>query len=108
PCMDPQPAAGFLPGGAVTQVRTDAAGKFSGVVLPRGHYEITVSAPERVDVVQSGLTVDTGDSPIAVPAMSPRGLVQFAVREKAKGHPGIPAKLVFKGAGAGTVDPSFH
>src|SRR5262249_44750719 len=31
-CDDPQPAPGFPPGGVVTQVRTDAAGKFSGVV----------------------------------------------------------------------------
>src|SRR5262249_48050963 len=83
-------------------------GRFSGVVLPRGHYEITVSSSERDDVVQSGLTVDAGDNPIAVPTMSPRGLVEFTVREKAKGRPPIPAKLVFKGAGAGTVDPSFH
>jgi hypothetical protein len=108
PCMDPQPAMGFPPGGAVTHVRTDAAGKFSAVILPRGHYEIVVSAPERTDVVQSGLTVDTGDNPIVVPAMSPCGLVEFSVREKTKGRPAIPAKLVFKGAAAGTVDPQFH
>jgi hypothetical protein len=107
-CGDPQPAGGFPPGGAVTQVRTDSSGRFSQVVLPRGHYEIRVSAAERSDVVQSGLTVDSGDNPIVVPPMSPRGLVQFGVREKTKGRPAIPAKLVFKGAAAGTVDPRFH
>ncbi len=107
-CGDPQPAPGFAPGAAVTQVRTDANGKFGGVVLPRGHYEITASSAERTDVVQSGIVVDTGDNPIALPAMSPRGLVRFTVREKGKGRPMIPAKLVFKGAGTGTVDPSFH
>jgi hypothetical protein len=108
-CTDLQPATGFGPGGAVTQVRTDAAGKFSGVVLPRGTYEILVSAPERDDTTLKPIPVDTGDNPITIPTLPPRGLVHFRVREKAKGRPAVPAKLVFKGtAGTGTVDPRFH
>ena len=107
PCVELQPAPGFAHPGAVTQVRTDAAGRFSGVILPRGHYEMTVSAPERDDVVLTGILVDTGDNPVTVPAMSPRGLMSFTVREKAKRRPLVPAKLVFKGA-PGTADPKFH
>jgi hypothetical protein len=108
PCADLQPATGFAHGGAVTHVRTDAAGRFSGVVLPRGVYELVVSAPERDVVVLRGATVDTGDNPVVIPPLSPRGLVRFAVREKAKGRPMLPAKLVFKGAAAGTPDPRFR
>ena len=107
PCVELQPAQGFAHPGAVTQVRTDASGRFGGVVLPRGHYEMTVSAPERDDVVLTGVLVDTGDNPVTIPALSPRGLVRFSVREKAKGRPAIPAKLVFKGT-PGTADPKFH
>jgi hypothetical protein len=106
-CTDLQPATGFGPGGAVTQVRTDAAGKFSGVVLPRGTYEILVSAPEREDKTLKPIPVDTGDNPITIPTLAPRGLLHFRVREKAKGRPLIPAKLVWKGVN-GTQDPRFH
>jgi hypothetical protein len=107
PCNDPTPAAGFPPGGAVTHVRTDAAGAFAGVVVPQGSYELRVSAPERDDVVVAGVTAGPGDTPVTIPPLSARGLVAFTVREKTKGRPTIPAKLVFKGAD-GTPDPRFH
>jgi hypothetical protein len=92
----------------VTHIRTDAAGVFSGVVLPRGVYELVVSAPERDDVTLRGVTVDTGVNTVSIPAMSSRGFIQFTVREKILGRLLMPAKLVFKGAGGGTVDPRFR
>jgi hypothetical protein len=107
PCTDPTPAAGFAPGNAVTQMRTDATGAFAGVVVPQGRYELRVSAPERDDVVVGGITAGGGDTAVAIPAMSARGRVAFTVREKTKGRPAIPGKLVFKGAD-GTPDPRFH
>jgi hypothetical protein len=107
PCVDPTPTTGFGPGGAVTHVRTDAAGVFSGVLVPHGRYELRVSAAERADVVVSGVTVGAGDTVVTVPPLSARGLVRFAVREKVRGRPTIPAKLVFKGVD-GTTDPRFN
>jgi hypothetical protein len=107
PCIDPIPTPGFGVGGAVTHVRTDESGAFAGVVVPQGVYELLISAPERDDVVVSGVTVGPGDTSVHIPAMTSRGLVAFTVREKAKGRPAIPAKLVFKGAD-GTPDPRFR
>ena len=107
PCVDPTPTEGFGPAGAVTQVRTDPSGTFSSVVVPQGRYELRVSAHERDDVVVTDITVGAGDTRVTIPAMTPRGLVGFTVREKAKGRPAIPAKLVFKGVD-GTPDPRFH
>jgi len=103
-CDDPMPAAGFGPGGHVTHVRTESDGTFSGVVLPQGDYEIRVSAAERDDVVVGPVTVGTGNTQVAIPDLTARGLLRFAVREKRKGKPALPAKLVLHGTG-GTPDP---
>jgi hypothetical protein len=106
-CVDPTPVGGFGPGGAVTHVRTDPSGAFSGVVVPQGSYELRVSAPERDDLVVGPVAVAGAQATVPIPAMSARGLVRFTVREKTKGRPLIPAKLVLKGA-EGTADPRFH
>ncbi|HWP66491.1 MAG TPA: CehA/McbA family metallohydrolase, partial [Candidatus Limnocylindria bacterium] len=103
-CEDPVPTAGFGPGGYVTHVRTDADGTFDGVVLPQGDYEVRISAAERDDVVISPVTVGPGDTALAVPDLTARGLLRFTVREKRKGKPALPAKLVIHGTG-GTPDP---
>ena len=106
PCVDPIPTIGFGPGGAVSHVRTGPTGAFSNVVLPRGDYELVVSAAERDDVVVSPMTVGAGDTIVDVPALSARGTLAFLVREKRKKKPQIAAKLVVKGTG-GTPDPRF-
>ena len=95
------------PNGAVTHVRTDASGAFSGVVVPQGDYELRVSAPERDDVVvgrRDGRRPRARrvDDPADVGARARR----LHVREKRRASPAIPAKLVFKGAD-GTPDPRF-
>jgi len=66
-----------------------------------------VSAPERDDVAVGGITVGPGDTVVTIPPMTARSIVAFTVREKTKGRPTIPAKLVFKGAD-NTPDPRFH
>ncbi len=106
-CADTVPLTAFNPGGAVTQIRTDAAGAFSGVVLPFGDYELAVSSPERDGVTVRPVTVVAGDTPVTIGPLSARGTLSFAVREKAKGRPSIPSKLVVKGTN-GTPDPRFH
>ena len=106
-CTDPVPTPGQMVGGAMDHIRTDAAGAFSGVVLPRGHYEVTVSAHERDDVLVRPVIVGAGDTPVTIPPLSARGTVAFSVREKSPGLPAIPARLVFKGVSP-TVDPRFH
>ena len=113
-CNDPSPLPScgalscFSPGGAATQIRTDADGTFAGVVLPVGDYELRVSSYERDDVVASPITVAAStDTPAVIPQMTARGTVTFTVREKKAGMPLLPAKLVFKGVGA-TPDPRFH
>ncbi|HEX6131909.1 MAG TPA: CehA/McbA family metallohydrolase, partial [Actinomycetota bacterium] len=105
-CVDPAPAPGFAPGGAVTHVRTEADGTFSGVVLPNGDYELVGSAPERDDVVVRPVEVLDADTAVAIPALSARGTLAFRVREKRRGKPAIPAKLVIQGLD-GTPDPRF-
>jgi hypothetical protein len=106
-CQDPVPTTGFIPNYAVSHVRTDPTGAFSGIVLPQGDYELTVSSAERNDVVVKPVVVGAGDTPVAVPALSARGTVEFVVKERAKGSPLLPAKLVFKGV-TPTPDPRFH
>lgn len=105
-CTDPVPVAGFSPGGAVTHVRTAADGTFSGVVLPNGDYELVVSAPERDDVVRRPVQILDADTAAAIPPLSARGTLAFRVREKRRGKPLLPAKLVLQGLD-GTPDPRF-
>ena len=84
----------------------DATGAFSGVVLPRGDYEVVVSAAERDDEVIVPITVGAGNTLVAVPSLSARGTALFEVRERTRGQPLIPAKLTFKGV-TPTPDPRF-
>jgi hypothetical protein len=98
PCNDPTPAAGFAPGGAVTQVRTDATGTFGAWSCRRAATRSACPRPERDDVAVGGITVGPGDTVVTIPPMTARSIVAFTVREKTKGRPTIPAKLVFKGA----------
>ena len=104
PCNDPVPTTGFSPGGHVTHVRTAPDGTFADVVLPQGDYELTVTAAERDPVTVGPVIVEAADTPVAIPDLTARGLLRFAVREKRKGKPLLPAKLVIRGAG-GTPDP---
>jgi hypothetical protein len=107
PCVDPVPTTDQAINAAMSHIRTDATGAFSGVVLPQGDYELTVSAPERDDVVVRPVVVGAGDTPATIPALSARGTVTFTVRERGAGSPLIPAKLVFKGVSP-TSDPRFN
>ena len=107
PCADPVPTPGQAVNSALSQVRTDAFGAFSGVVLPQGDYELRVSSAERDDVVVSPVVVGSGNTAVTIPPLSARGTVVFTVREKTKGTPLIPAKLTFKGVSP-TLDPGFH
>jgi len=107
-CADPVVTPGQAPGAAMTQVRTDAAGAFTGVALPAGDYEVVVASAERDDVVVSPVTVPAaGNTPLTIPPMSARGTVLFTVREKKAGLPHVPAKITFKGTGL-TPDPRFN
>jgi hypothetical protein len=106
-CVDPVPTPGYAPNNAMSHVRTDATGAFSGVVLPQGDYELVFSAYERDDVTVRPVVVGGGNTPVVVPPLSARGTVVFTVRERSGGQPLIPARLVFKGVDA-TADPRFH
>jgi hypothetical protein len=105
PCVDPVP--GLAVNTAMSHVRTDAAGAFSGVVLPQGDYELVISSFERDDVVVRPVVVGAGNTAVTIPALGARGTVTFTVKEKARGLPGLPAKLTFKGVSP-TADPRFH
>lgn len=105
-CEDPVPVAAFPPGSAVTQVRTDARGGFAGVVVPQGDYRLAVVAPGRQDVVVEPVTVGAGETRASLPSLSARGTLRVTVREKRRGRPLIPAKVVVKGVD-GTADPRF-
>jgi hypothetical protein len=93
-------------GSPVTQFRTDAAGVFSGVVLPIGTYDVEVRAPERDPVVVTDVVVAAGqDTPVAVPELSGLGSVELEIVEKRPGPDApIPGKIVFKGR-KGDPDP---
>jgi hypothetical protein len=107
-CADPVPTTGQFPDAYITQIRTDAAGAFSGVVLPRGDYELVIESAERDDVTVSPVVVAAAlDTPVVVPPLSARGTVAFAVTERRPGSPQIPARLTFVGVGA-TPDPRFN
>jgi hypothetical protein len=106
PCADPVPTPGFAPGSAVSHVRTDGAGVFSGVVLPQGTYAVHVVAPERDDVTVEPIGVGAGETAVAIPPLAARGTLAFDVREKKRKRPRIPAKLVVKGVPP-TPDPLF-
>lgn len=106
PCADPVATAGFVPGQAVSHVRTEASGAFAGVVLPQGDYRLVVSAPERDDVTVQPVVVGGGEAVATIPPMTPRGVLQYEVREKARKRPLMPGKLVIKGV-EGTPDPAF-
>jgi hypothetical protein len=107
PCVDPTPTGGMVINSPLSHVRTDAAGLFSGVVLPQGHYELTVSSAERDDVVVRPVVVGAGNTPVAIPSLTGRGTVQFVVKEKTGGLPAMPAKLTFVGVSP-TPDPRFN
>ena len=106
-CNDPVPTPGQGVNSAMSHVRTDATGVFSGVVLPRGDYELRVSAAERDDVVVSPVVVGAGNTAVTIPPLGARGTVRFTVREKTSGTPLMPGKLTFKGLSP-TPDPRFH
>jgi len=105
-CTDPIPTPGFAPGNAVTHLRTDAWGKFTGVILPRGTYSLHIVAPERDAATIEPIEVGAGETMAAIPPLTARGTLTFDVREKKNKRPRIPAKLVLKGI-APTPDPLF-
>jgi hypothetical protein len=107
PCVDPTPTTGMVINSPASHVRTDAAGVFTGVVLPHGDYELSVSSPERDDVVVRPVVVAAGNTPVTIPPLSGRGTVQFTVKEKTGGLPAMPAKLTFVGVSP-TPDPRFN
>lgn len=108
PCVDPVPTPGQgVNNNHLSHVRTDAAGVFSGVVLPQGDYELVISSPERDDVTVKPVVVGAGNTPVTIPALSARGTIAFTVREKAAGLPLLPAKLTFVGVSP-TPDPRFN
>jgi len=107
-CVDPFPTTGQFPNGYTSQIRTDSAGAFSGVVLPRGDYEAVIEADERNSVTVKPIVVLAAtDTPVVVPALTARGTVSFTVTEKTAGSPLLPARLTFKGVGP-TPDPVFN
>lgn len=107
-CADPIPTTGQVPSAKITQIRTDAAGAFSGVVLPRGDYELVIESAERDGVTVSPVVVAAAaNTPVVVPNLTARGTVAFTVTERSAGSPQIPARLTFKGVGA-TPDPRFN
>jgi hypothetical protein len=107
-CVDPFPTTGQFPNGFTSQVRTDAAGAFSGVVLPRGDYEAVIESAERDKVTVKPIVVLAAtDTPVVVPPLTSRGTVSFTVTEKKAGSPLLPARLTFKGV-TPTPDPVFN
>jgi hypothetical protein len=99
----------FANGTPVTQVRTDATGAFSGIVLPVGTYDLEVRAPERDPVTVSGVTVSAStDTPVTIPPLIGLGTVVFTARERVNGpDPMVPAKVTIKGIG-NTPDPNLR
>ena len=103
-------AAGTIPAGSpVTQVRTDAAGAFGGVVLPAGTYDLAVSTPERTTVTVAGVAVSAGtDTPVTIPPLAAVGTVRLRALEVRPGRDRpVPARVVFHGV-KGTADPRFR
>jgi hypothetical protein len=103
------PATPFPAGTPVTQIRTDADGRFGGVVLPVGTYDLTVRSPERTAVSVTGVTVTAGtDTAVTVPPLEAVGTVVIRALEvrPGRGRP-LPARVVFTGVD-GTPDPSFR
>ncbi len=109
-------AGGAIPGlplnSPISQVRTDATGAFSGVVLPVGTYNIEVRSPERDTVNVAGVVVAAAaNTPVTIPPMTGLGSLDVSIFERGIPGPGpnplIPAKLVFKGI-APTPDPAFR
>ncbi len=105
-CADPVPTPGFAPGAAVTHVRSDPTGRFTGVVVPRGTYALRVVAPERGPITVEPIDVAAGETVVHIPSLTARGTLAFDVREKRNGRPRIPAKLVLRGVPP-TPDPRF-
>ncbi len=109
-------AGGAIPGlplnSPISQVRTDATGAFSGVVLPVGTYNIEIRSPERDTVNVSGVVVAAAaNTPVTIPPLTGLGSLDVSIFERGIPGPGpnplIPAKLVFKGI-APTPDPAFR
>lgn len=100
------PAIAGLPGGSpITQFRTDAHGRFAGVVVPEGVYEIEVRAAERDPVQVRDVVVGAGAAVrVAVPALSALGALDVRVACGDGGR--APVKLTFVGRD-GTPDPRF-
>ncbi|MGH7788419.1 MAG: CehA/McbA family metallohydrolase [Candidatus Binatia bacterium] len=97
---------GLATGAPVNQVRTDASGAFSGVVLPVGTYDLSVRAAERDAVTVSGVVVNAAaDTAVSVPPLSGLGTLVLTARERQNGpDPLVPAKITIKGIGS-TPDP---
>jgi len=93
----------------MTQFRTDAAGAFSGVVLPVGTYDLAIRAVERDPVTVSGVAVNaSSDTVVTVPPLSALGTVSFTVLERVNGDdPPVPAKITFTGLND-TSNPVFR
>jgi len=92
----------------VTQFRTDAAGAFSGIVLPVGTYSLEVRSAERDPVTVSGVVVAAAsNTSVSVPPLAALATLDFKVLETVAGpDPTMPAKITIKGI-APTPDPRF-
>ena len=99
----------FANGTPVTQIRTDATGAFSGIVLPVGTYDLEVRAPERDPVTVSGVTVNpSANTAVSIPALSGLGTLVLTARERVLGpDPMVPGKVTIKGIGD-TPDPNLR
>jgi hypothetical protein len=103
------PISVFPTNSKLTQVRTDASGAFSGVVLPVGTYDLEVRSVERDTVVVSGVVVNPASNTVAaISPLSGLGTVNLEVHERVPGpDPLVPAKVTIKGIGD-TPDPDFR
>lgn len=66
-------------GSPVTQFRSDAEGRFSGIVLPEGTYDLELRAPERDPVVVPVTVAPDARTVVSVPPLSGVARLEFAV-----------------------------
>ncbi len=117
------PAIVELPDGSpITQFRTDAAGRFSGVVVPEGSYEIELRAPERDPVVVAAEVTAGAETVVEAPPLSAVGRLVFTVEVPEEREPPpvgrlfdrprpaaslrVPSRITLLGLDA-TPDPRF-
>lgn len=103
------PDAVFAPGAPITHRVTDRNGRFAGVVLPEGTYDVEVRTPVRPAVTVHDVVVAAGtDTRITIPRLASVGTLALrAVELRRGGSVRLPARIVVRGLGD-TPDPTFH